>query len=118
MKFDVFTAVNIQIVAFWVMRRCSLVGGYQGSEGTYRIHLQYPVIHLYAKNIMQLIVLLIIDGHYYCYRHAVCYHILLDFDFPLQTLRSAFEGPAPYASTVLLRLQSKGKPTILMSKPG
>jgi hypothetical protein len=38
--FEVFTAVKIHIVIFWVMTPCTLVGRYQSFGGTYCLHLQ------------------------------------------------------------------------------
>jgi hypothetical protein len=40
MRHEVFTAVKIRIVVFWVMMSHSLVGGYQCFGGTYHFHLQ------------------------------------------------------------------------------
>jgi hypothetical protein len=36
---------------------------------------------------MQLIALLIIDGHFWCWCNVIYYRVLLEFDFTLKTLR-------------------------------
>jgi hypothetical protein len=40
MRFEIFTAMKIWIVVFWVVTLCSLGDGYQRFGGVYRLHLQ------------------------------------------------------------------------------
>lgn len=52
MIFEVFTAVKMWIVVFWVVAPCSIVGGYLRFGGKYRRHLQDKrsfLIRIYKK---------------------------------------------------------------------
>jgi hypothetical protein len=40
MKFEIFTAVKMWIVVFWVVTLYSIVGDYQHFRGTYNLHFQ------------------------------------------------------------------------------
>jgi len=40
MRFEVFTAVNIQVMVFWIVISCCVVVGYQHFEGPCCLHLQ------------------------------------------------------------------------------
>jgi hypothetical protein len=47
--FEVFTAMNIQVVVFWVVTPCSDVIGYQRFGGPCCLHRQGEVVNGYRK---------------------------------------------------------------------